>query len=92
MHAGFIHSVANGQHFGAAFCRRFCPFAVQVDPQIIGPQMPPAASIWIAIGHNIKVAFFKQHAGVRITQVGEHVDGTFHPIFRLSLAGMLPRI
>ena len=92
MHTGFIHGVADGQHFGAALRGRFGPFAVQVDAQIIGPQMPTATAIRIAIGHNVKATFFKQHACMRIAQVGEHIDGAFHPIFGLSLAGMLARI
>ena len=92
MHAFFIHRVADAKHFGAAFCRWVGPFAVQVDAQIIGPQMPAAASIGIAIRHNVEAAFFQQHARMRIAEVRQHINRAFNPIFGLSLAGMLARI
>ncbi len=89
MHAGFVHCIADAQHFGTFFFRWLCPFAVEVHADEIGAQMPTPRSVGVAIGDDMQAAFFEQFAGMRIAVVSQHVERTFHPPLRLGFAGVL---
>ncbi len=92
MHAGFVHSIPDGEHLGAFIRRWLCPFAVEIHTGEIGPQMATPRSVGVAIGYDMNAAFFEQFARMRVAHVGEHVERALHPILGLSLARMLARI
>ena len=90
--AGFIHSIADCQHFGAFLSAGAGPFAVEVHSRRIGAQMSAARAIGVGIGDDVEAAQLAKLARHRIGRIGQAIKRAFHPPFGHRFAGMLAGI